>query len=46
MPVDLGNPTQSLQMMQNATHFKDKMEQTELHSAQLVDEIVSIYPFF
>ena len=32
--------------MQIPTHFKVEMEQTELHSAQLVDVEVSIYPFF
>ena len=28
------------------TQFKDEMEQTELHSPQLVNVEVSIYPFF
>ena len=32
--------------MQIPTHFKDEMEQTKLHSRQLVDVEVSIYPFF
>ena len=31
--------------MQIPTHFEDEMEQTELHSAQLVDVEVSICPF-
>ena len=32
--------------MQIPTHFEDEMEQTEPHSAQLVDVEISIYPFF
>ena len=44
MNVKLGNITQSRQPMQIPTHFKDKIEQAEHHSAQLVDVEVSIYP--
>ena len=33
-------------LMEILTHFQDEMEQTKLHSAQLVDVEVSIYPFF
>ena len=32
--------------MQIPTHFKVEMEQTKLHSRQLVDVEVSMYPFF
>ena len=32
--------------MKVLTQFKDEMEQAELHSPQLVDIEVSIYPFF
>ena len=32
--------------MEISTQFKDEMEQTELHSSQLVNVEVSIYPFF
>ena len=42
----LGNTTQSRQLMEIPTHFKDEMEQTKLHSPQLVDVEVSNYPFF
>ena len=44
MQMKLGNTTQSRKRMQILTHFKDKMEQTELHSAQLVILKVSTYP--
>ena len=33
-------------LMKIPTQFKDEMEQAELHSPQLVDIEVSIYPFF
>ena len=46
MHVELGNTTQSWQLMQLTTHFEDKMEQAQLHSAQLIDVEASIYPFF
>ena len=46
MHVKLRNTTQSWQLIQIPTHFKDTKEQAELHSAQLVDVEVSIYPFF
>ena len=32
--------------MKKPTQFKDEMEQAELHSPQLVNVDVSIYPFF
>ena len=44
--LDLGNSTQPWQWMQMPTHFKDKKEQAKLHSVQLVNIEVSIYPFF
>ena len=44
--MQLGNTTQSRQLMEIPTHFKDEMEQTKLRSPQLVDVEVSIYPFF
>ena len=46
MHVELENTTQSWQLMQIPTHFEDEMEQAELHSRQMVDVEVSIYPFF
>ena len=40
------NITQLRQWMKIPTQFKDEMEQAELHSPQLVNVEVSIYPFF
>ena len=42
----MGNNTQLWQLMQIPKHFKDETEQTELHSCQLVNVEISLYPFF
>ena len=44
--VEIPNTTQLRQWMKIPTQFKDEMEQAELHSPQLVNIEVCIYPFF
>ena len=46
MHVRLGNTTQLRQFMQLPTQSKAEMEQTKLHTSQLVKLEKSIYPFF
>ena len=46
MHVELEITTQLWQLMQIPRHFKDEMERTKLHSSQLVNVELSIYPFF
>ena len=46
MRVELGNISQSWQLMQIPTNSKDKIEQAEVHFDLTVNVEVSIYLFF